>query len=404
MSLNGFRRGMRDGPAKATLLLFGVGELGYRLLEILARMPNHGWRIVAASRTADHALRRVNAALLSASYAEHFPDIVFAPVDIHDATATRDLIARERPSAVVNTASRSPWWVRALLPAHIRARLERVGAGPGLWAPGHLAMTRTVLMAMAEVGCSAPVINAAYPDVVNPALAHLAPGPILGIGNIDLLVPPIRYLVGSDLKVSPRNVAPFLVAHNFHSSRILAGLDLNGLSGGAPFLKVLVDGTDVTDRLDVAALLQRIPREVPIPIGAGSGALAVGSLCRTVLAVMADTFVTCHAPGPEGLPGGYPVEIDRNGARVVLPADISLERALAINQAGQRAEGIETIEFNGSLRLTETAREVLSDVFGITAASISPEDAGAFAGELDERFRELASRYGIHPPELRRSA
>jgi hypothetical protein len=224
---------------------------------------------------------------------------------------------------------------------------------------------------------------------------------LLGIGNIDLLIPPIRYLVGRDLKVSPRNVTPYVVAHNFHSSRILSGLDL---SGHSPFLKVLADGSDIGDEIDIPLLWKRIPRELPIPIGAGSSSLAVGSLYRTVIAVMADTFIMGHAPGPEGLPGGYPVEISRKGARVALPAEVTLDEAVGINLSGQKAEGIEAIEPDGALRLTDTAHEVLNDLFGLKASRIAPDAAEAFAAELEERFRQLASRYGIYPPELRGSA
>ena len=59
---------------------------------------------------------------------------------------------------------------------------------------------------------------------------------------------------------------------------------------------------------------------------------------------------------------------------------------------------------NGSLVLTETACEALNDVFGMRAGRIAFDDAGAFATELEDRFRQLARSYGIHPPELRRSA
>ena len=386
---------------KATLLLVGLGELGGRLLEILARTPNFGWRIVVASRQAEAGRRRVNAALFSASYAEHFPELLFTRVDIEDQAAATELIAREKPAVVVNTATRSAWWIRGLLPDHIKDRLNAVGAGPGLWAAGHLAVTRRLVLALQQADCRAPLINAAYPDVVNPALAPLAPGPLVGIGNIDLLIPAVRYIVAEEFKISPRHVSPFIVAHNFHSSRILTS---GALDGRLPFLKVLVSGTDVTPSLDLPRLFQRIPNRTPIPLGATSSAVAVGSLYRTVLAVLNDSNIMTHAPGPGGLPGGYPVEIGRAGARICLPESISMPDALAINLAGQRGEEIQEIRKDGTLVLTDVAAHVLRDVFGMTAGPIDPKDADAFSIELAERLRLLAGRYGIHSPKLRRSA
>jgi hypothetical protein len=257
------------------------------------------------------------------------------------------------------------------------------------------------VLALQEAGCRAPLINAAYPDVVNPALASFATGPLVGIGNIDLLIPAVRYIVAEDFKVSPRHVLPFIVAHNFHSSRILTG---GALDERLPFLKVLVSGTDITPSLDLPRLFQRVPDRAPIPLGATSSAVAVGSLYRTVLAVLNDSNIMTHAPGPGGLPGGYPVEIGRTGARVRLPDAIAMRDALAINLVGQRGEGIEEIRKDGTLVLTDVAADVLHDVFGMTAGTIDPKDADAFSIELAERLRLLAGRYGIHSPKLRRSA
>jgi len=386
---------------KQTLLLIGLGELGARLLDILARTPNLGWRIVVASRTPEQAQRRVNAALFAASYADQFPEIEFRAVNLENRDATASLISAEAPAIVVNTASRSPWWARGLLPSHIRDRLERVGAGPGLWAAGHLGLFRHLLAAMREAACSAPIVNAAYPDVLHPALARVAPGPLIGIGNIDLLIPPIRYIVAGIHGLSPRNVTPFVIAHNFHSSRILSGHDLGGRN---PLVKILVNGSDVTPELDLLDLWRRIPVATPIPLGAASSAFAVGSLARTVFGVLADARIMSHSPGPEGLPGGYPVEISRAGARVAVPAEIPLQQAIEVNLAGQRGEGIEEIAEDGSLTLTDIAAEVLHDIFDMQARVITPPEAEAFAGELASRFRSLASRYGIYPSDLRRSA
>lgn len=380
---------------KPTVMVIGLGTLGSRLLEHLVRVPNLGWRIVVAGRNEEAGMRRSRAALLSASYFDLYPEIEYRRLDLKNVSETAATIAAESPDLIVNTATMAAWWVRDLLPEKIRSRLDMHGAGPGLWAAGHLALADALMRALQASGVDAKVVNTAYPDVVNPALAAAGRAPMVGIGNIDLLVPALKFAVGRRLAVPMRHVVPYLVMHNFHSSNILR----NGSTHGVPFyMKVLVSGTDVTEQLGGDRLLGQIPHVAAIGAAAEAGVVAAGSLTRILLALMTDSRERLHAPGPMGLPGGYPVQLSQAEVRILLPDNISLDQAIAINVAGQRAEGIDRIEPDGSIVLTETAQAVLDEVFGFKLARYRPDEALAVATELGTRLNELARTFGLHLP------
>ncbi len=376
-------------------MLVGLGEVGTRLLHALAsRVPDHV-RIVVVSRDRGRARPKVSAARLAASYVERYPEIDLRCLDIADAARLVDLIGESAPSVIVNTASRSPWWARALLPAPIRARLEMVGAGPGLWAPGHLALTARLVAARDAAAPGTMLVNTAYPDVVNPALARRSVGPIVGAGNLDLLVPAARSVIARGLGCPTRDVRLALVAHNFHSSGILTGSPIGDLR---PLMRLYVDGADRTGTVDTEILWRRIKDEAPIPQGSAAATVLVGSLVRMLRGLLSATPVRTHAPGPNGLAGGYPVRVSRTGIEIDLPPEISLEAAIDVNRAGQRAEGIEFIREDGALVLTETAREVLGEVFGLSRDAIPPDEAEDFSSRLLASLDELARRYGIYLP------
>ena len=378
-----------------TILLIGLGALGTRLLDHLVRVPNLGWRIVVAGRNLEAVEHRTIAAVLSGSYFDHYPNVSFTRIDLRQLDETAETIAAEAPDIIVNTATMAAWWVRDLLPAKIRSRLDVQGAGPGLWAAGHLALANALMCAIRSAGAKSVVINAAYPDVVNPALAAAGHAPIVGIGNIDLLVPALKLTIGRKLGVPMRHVVPYLVMHNHHSSNILR----KGTALGVPYyMKVMVSGTDVTKSLGGDQILAEVPRVAAVGAAAEAGVLAAGSLARTLLALMTDSKERAHAPGPAGLPGGYPVQLSQEDVRVLLPDDISLKEAIAINEAGQRAEGIERIEADGSLVLTSTAQTVLHEVFGFKLERYRLDEALPVAAELGARLNELARSFGLHLP------
>ncbi|MGF7162465.1 hypothetical protein FHS85_004119 [Rhodoligotrophos appendicifer] len=376
---------------KPVLMIFGLGNVGGQLVEFLARIPHLGWRIVAAGRDAERGLRKTRSALFGASYMGLYPDIEFRQADLTDLDATAALMHDEQPEIVVNAASFAAWWLRDLLPPDIRAELLSIG--PGLWAAAHMTPSFSLMRAIERSGTAPRFLNVSYPDVVNVALAKVGPGPTIGVGNIDLLVPAIQYVAAKRLAAPMRHIVPYVVAHNHHSYNILT----RGTTCGHDFyLKIVLAGTDVTDRIDRSSLIAEIAAEASIPTAAGASSLAAGSLCKVLLAVMTDSGERSHIPGPNGLPGGYPAIVSAAGAEVMLPGNLSLAEAIAINEVGQRAEGVEAIESDGRILYTEAAQRVLRDRFEINLSGFPPADSYKVARLVDQQLKALGARFGLH--------
>jgi len=376
--------------AKPTLIIFGLGNVGGQVVEFLARTPNLGWRIVTAGRDLDRGLRKTRSALFGASYMGLYPEIAFRQVDLDDLGQAASLLREEQPSIVVNTASFAAWWLRDLLPPGIRSDFQSVG--PSLWSAAHMTPAYSIMRAIEASGVEPVYLNVSYPDLVNVALSRVGPGPSIGVGNIDLLVPAIQHVAARRLQAPMRHVVPYVVAHNHHSYNIL----VNGTTFGQPFyLKILLAGTDVTDRFDRDELMADVRSGSSIPAAAGASTLAAGSLCKVLLAVMTDSGERSHIPGPNGLPGGYPAVLSASGANVMLPANLPLAEAVAINEAGQRSEGIESIRTDGSVLFTEQAKRVLRDRLGLSLDGYAPQQSREIATRIDEGLKALGARFGL---------
>jgi len=82
---------------------------------------------------------------------------------------------------------------------------------------------------------------------------------------------------------------------------------------------------------------------------------------KNILAILNDTRELTHAPGPNGLPGGYPVRLSAKGAEVVLPEELSLEEAVRINEEAQKFDGIQEIKNDGTVFFTEKAVKIMRE-------------------------------------------
>lgn len=361
------------------IMIVGAGVLGRMLAEMLVWGPLPV-RVVLAARRLDEVAATANMIRLSGLNQDAAVDIDAQQLDLDDESATAEAIARLAPAVLVNAASVYSYW-------RVEGPLE--GVPKGLWLPFHLSTTYRLMRVLRRSGHEPLVVNGAYPDAVNPALAALGLAPAVGIGNVMNVVPAIRVAASIALNCGVQHVDVRLVAHHYVSNRLPA----HGDAGGAPYLlRVYHDGTDVTDRLDVPAVLRLLPTRVRRVRGREGMAVTASSAFAVVRALVSSQPRRVHAPGPCGLAGGYPLSIDRSAVRFDLPPGVSIEEARAVNEGGQVFEGIERIDPDGRTHFVDEAVEGLRARVGAAPASLSPAEAVGWADELRARCEAFSAR------------
>lgn len=362
------------------VLTVGLGGVGGWVLELLARTEGISY-IVGADVNEEWGQRKIYNAASGAMLQGYYPRLEFVRIDLQDVEATAETIARLQPQLIFNCATLQTWWLRKTLSPEIADRLGEAGSGP--WLPTHLALSRKLMLALRASDWQGHVINSGIADISNVVLAKRGLAPTIGLGNIDLLMSPLRMGVAKRLDVPVRNVSVYAVWHHYHTTYF------RHHPSGAPdyFLRLMVGDQDVTGQFDTGLLLHEVSRdrfsgEPGNPVVAASG-------IKNALALLRDTGLLTHSPGPQGLPGGYPVRLSASGAEVVLPVGVTMEQALAYNRAGQRGDGIERIEADGTVIYTDKAVQIVKEVLGYELPSLKFDECDEQAAELIARFQTL---------------
>jgi hypothetical protein len=300
-------------------------------------------------------------------------------IDLADTAATVAALDELAPDIVVNTASVYSYWRTGAILGDLPA---------GLWYPLHLSTTFGLMTAIRRARRRPLVVNAAYPDAVNPALGGVGLAPDIGIGNVMNVVPALRTAAALLLDAPVGVVDVRLVAHHAVSNRLPA----HGDTGGAPYrLAVYANGADVTARLDIGTLFGLLPTRLRRIRGRAGMSVTAGSAFAVVRALALETPARVHAPGPLGLVGGYPVRASAGGIELDLPVGCSREDAIAVNEAGQRFEGIEAVHADGRVVFTESAVRALRARLGAARSELRPEDCHDWALELRDRCEAYGS-------------
>jgi len=368
--------------ANDTLMVIGLGKLGGTSLEILARVPNI-CKIVTADLDEDYGLRKTNTAVMGASYANLYPDIEFKKVDLNNIEETAETILNINPKIIYASSTLQSWWVINVLPKEVHRKLYKDFCGLGPWLPLHFVLIYKLMQAIKKAGVNPLVINASFPDIVNAVLGKAGFTPNVGIGNIDLITAPWRKVVSTLLCVPMRTVKVYLFGHHYSSynlGRTGTGLD-------APYyIKIMVEDKDITKDFNIKQLATEIPKHAKRVSGEQINWIVASSAVKIILGILNDTNELSHAPGPEGLVGGYPVHLNKNGAEVFIPEGMTREKAIHINEEAQKWDGIEKIEEDGTVVFTDIAYNTFKELLGYKCKKIKIE-------EIEERAKELSIRY-----------
>ena len=371
---------------KPSVLIVGIGEVGRYILEFLAR-DNFKINIVAADLHLPDVEAKINNVILGAAFQSRYPDVKALEIDLFDLERTADILNELQPDVVINCAVLQTWHVIRRLPENVYSRLS--SAGLGAWLPVQLTLAMKLAQAIKLSGISAHYINTSLSDLTNPVLDAMGIPPTIGIGNIALIESAVRTLVARILEIPGTKVVLKMVAHHVHWVTWREA----GYREGAPFyMKIFASGQDVTDRFDTLDLMKKAI--LLYPSGTSFSAVSASSAIQNLGALLSKEPVSIHSPGPNGLPGGYPVILSREGARVDLPADISLDEAINMNKEAQTYDGIKEIDAGARVHFMPYTIDIMKEVLNFDCISFTPEECDELAKEQIYRFQELERRCG----------
>ena len=384
----------------ATVVLIGLGNLGGPLLDRLAVSAAVG-RVVALSRDPDRGSARCNLSRLSAAAVDAAADIEHRSADVLHPEQVADVVDEVSPDLVIHTASMQTWWLLDLFPPEAQVLKE---AGFGAWLPLHLVLAIRVMEGLVAARYEGQVINAVYPDVINVVLGRMGMAPTVGVGNVDELVTKVRMVVARNLSIGPHDLDVLLVAHHALQRAAFRGTKGRPSADTAVvghrtddelppyYLRVGQKGRDLTEQADARGALLG---PCPLPDGPGWGGFTAASAAGLVGALLSERTWRMHAPGPAGLPGGYPIDVGGGKIAVAEIPNLTLDEAISINERSHRFDGIERIEEDGSVVFTEDSAAVMRDALGYEGETLQPTEAADRADELSRRFNEYARRHGV---------
>lgn len=367
------------------VLLVGTGDVGAHLLEFMARQ-DYAYEVIVGDVDEEKARLLCNNAMIGAAF--HGKDPIFRPVkiDLFDVEGTMELIRKEKPSAVVNMTVMHTWHLIRQLPYDVYAQIS--SAALGAWLPCQLTLAMKLAQALKESGVKAHYINTSLSCLTNPVLGKIGLAPTIGIGNVDLVQPAVRTYIAQQAGIARSRVETLQVCHHQHWVYPREA----GYLPNAPYLmKIMIDKKDVTSEWDTDKVMYDGVKLYPA--GLPFTSVSASSTLKNLNALVFDENLLTHSPGPNGLPGGYPVLLNAQGAEVFSPAEWTLEEAIEVNEKAGQLDAIQEIKDDGTVVFADYTYEAMKEGLGFDCKSFVPEDSEKLAREQMALFRQLVEKY-----------
>jgi hypothetical protein len=367
-------------------LIVGIGDIGENVLEMLARVPRVS-KVYAGGRDEEKTMPKICSAFSGALHQGYYPKVDFLKLDLDDTANTAKALQEIEPDVIVSATSLKTWWVpQSDVPRDVFKKLDEAGFGP--WLPFHLTLIYKLMKAVKKAKITTHVVNCSVPDAVNAILGKIGMDVTVGIGNCDLFIPWLNKIVADKYKVSTKDVCIHFVGHHYLCHVLGA---FKSTCGCPYYLKITVNGKEVTDQFNLDELLVDANRYMPK--GQADHFIVAASTVKDVMCILDDTNELTYAVGPEGLPGGYPARLSRSGARIDLPDGLTRKEAIRINEESQKFDGIERIENDGTVVFTKNAAKIMDDLLGYKCEKLRPEESERRATELSSAYDKFVSEF-----------
>ena len=370
------------------LLIVGGGNLCLQILQIL--VPRNQFDFYVASRDLERVTRLCNLVRLAALQQDVVAHIECKQMDLCESAIERNAktLTEIRPDIILNCASLQSWRIITQLPQPMFNALDQAQLGP--WLPMHLAPAYALMRAVKEAGSKALVVNAAFPDAVNPVLYKVGMAPTVGVGNIANLVPATRSAIAQLAICKPTQVKVKLIGQHYFSHYV-PRRGLPPCKEELFNLSYWIGDSECTEAFKPEDIFGRVTDTFQRLGGTDGQYLTAMSAVSVVENLFAETEVHVHAPGPHGLPGGYPVKVGMGRVLLDLPYGVRRDVAIQINEEGQRQDGIRAILADGTVRFEPEQMGVMHSLLKYSLNEMKVQDAAKHAEELGRKYRTFAN-------------
>jgi len=327
-------------------MMIGAGDLGVRTGDMLIRrgqasemtlvdLPNGGGAKAAEYMASCNTIK-----------------INFEGIDCLDTAKVEEAIRRRKPDLIVFGASlrTSETVMRSPDP---RAK-QMWKAGMGVQIPFQIPILLSVMRAAKEAAPDTPVANFTVPDVCHKILHAGDLAPTVGLGNPGIM----------QLRIQANMVRAGTAVADIPEIRIIGGFSYTipimfGMepsdAGQIPLVYLGNDGTTASN--DILYAGEDLGNILPVNYATALAGLPVieallpgGSDCQT------------NSPGALGEFGGYPIKIANQQIEMDLPAQISLEKAIEINEGSIPIIGVDRFDDDGTIHYNDTAKSLMAEV------------------------------------------
>jgi len=355
---------------KADILIFGTGNFAGRIALDLAATASDPVRVVIAGRNRDRLKWLRTAGNARATLFGRPARFESRQVDLSVPDAAAAAISLVEPKVVVQAAS---FQTGNVISNQDNAWTKLVAEG-GLSATAVLQapLSFEVARAVKAKRSQAYFINCCFPDVVNPLIAALDLPITSGVGNIAIL--------SNAFAGALADAGRFKVLPHYQNLAAWRGPP-ETRSGRSP--RVWIDDEEIADVYARFASVQ-LTREPAIEISGPSGV-------PLMLAMAKGSDWSGHLPGPNGLPGGYPVKFSAGRLDLDLPANLTREEAISWNLSYEQESGL-VIGPTGQANYTGVLRERLAALSSTIASGFNVRDIADACRAMSDLRSRLQAR------------
>lgn len=372
------------------LMIAGYGSAGQYVLDFILKdhRINHLSSIKVISRkTSDEVKPRLDISRVAAGLSGRFIPVEYESVDFNSVDSLSEVVSKYKPDIIIYTGRYAPGLKYGAFsyPNQI---------GYGVWMPLAFPYIYNLMKAVRLSESPAKVVNTSFPDGINYLLGQIGLKPYTGAGNINHLIPRLKFASKSLFRSDPSDFDVNFVCSHYANTYI----SKEGTSKDCPTLLTIrnkVTGELCYDESPETLSLKQTILSLCKDNTAGGPIRnqMIATDCAEIVRLLTEPDAegeTIHVPGFNGQPGGFRVKVC-NGEFVEdvrphwNPADVVMT-----NLSGLKHDGV--VIRNG-IRFTEESRCRMKEVFNFDYPEYLEVDSiKEFADTLRKMLQEVVSR------------